>query len=162
MHSLRFDLDRFQAAQDYGGAFATALAELRAGRKRGHWIWFVFPQLRGLGTSAMAQRYGIEGVAEAEVYLRHPVLRSRLREATWAVRGQLTSNSPDLRRLMGSEIDVLKLVSSMTLFEQIARRVRALEPLPELSELEVMAGEILAIADGQGYPRCRFTLEALG
>jgi uncharacterized protein (DUF1810 family) len=159
---VRFNLNRFTKAQDHGGAFATALAELRAGQKQGHWIWFVFPQLRGLGFSPMAERYGIEGVAEAVAYLQHPVLRSRLREATLAVHGQLAGHGASLRHLMASHIDALKLVSSMTLFEHAARMVQATDPSPEVSELTTMAGEILAIADGQGYPRCHLTLDALG
>jgi uncharacterized protein (DUF1810 family) len=159
---VRFDLNRFTKAQDHGGAFAAALAELRAGRKRGHWIWFVFPQLHGLGSSPMAERYGIEGVAEAVAYLQHPVLQSRLREATLAVHGHLAGHGASLRPLMSSHIDALKLVSSMTLFEHAARTVQATEPSPEVSELAGVAGEILAIAHGQGYPRCRLTLAALG
>jgi uncharacterized protein (DUF1810 family) len=159
---VRFDPDRFTRAQDQDGAFAAALDELRAGRKRGHWIWFVFPQLRGLGFSPMAERYGIDGAAEAVAYLHHPVLRSRLHEAALAVHGHLTGHGASLRHLMGSHIDALKLVSSMTLFEHAARNVQSAEPSPEVSELASMAGEILAIADGQGYPRCRLTLAALG
>jgi uncharacterized protein (DUF1810 family) len=159
---VSFELDRFTQAQDQGGAFAAALAELRAGRKRGHWIWFVFPQLRGLGFSPMAVRYGIEGVGEAVAYLQHPVLRSRLREATLAVHAHLAVQSASLRGLMASQIDALKLVSSMTLFEHASSMVHATDPAPELSELATAAEEILAIADGQGYPRCRFTLDALG
>jgi uncharacterized protein (DUF1810 family) len=159
---VRFDLDRFRKAQDQGGAFAMALAELRAGRKWGHWIWFVFPQLCGLGFSPMAERYGIDGAAEAAAYLRHPVLRLRLREASVAVHGQLAGDGASLRHLMGSHVDALKLVSSMTLFEHAARMVQATEPSPEVSELATLAGEILAIAEEQGYPRCRFTLDALG
>jgi uncharacterized protein (DUF1810 family) len=159
---VRFNLDRFTKAQDHGGAFAAALAELRAGRKWGHWIWFVFPQLRGRGFSPMAERYGIEGVAEAAAYLRHPVLRSRLREATVAVHGYLAGHGANLRHLMASHIDALKLVSSMTLFEHAACMVHATDPSLEVSELATLAGEILKIADGQGYPRCRFTLDALG
>ena len=159
---MRFDLDRFTKAQDHDGAFAAALEELRAGRKRGHWIWFVFPQLRGLGSSSMAERYGIDSFAEAVAYLQHPVLRSRLREATLAVHGHLAGHGVSLRHLMASHIDALKVVSSMTLFEQAARTVQATDPSPEVSELASMAGEILAIAHGQGYPRCHLTLAALG
>ena len=159
---MRFDLNRFTKAQDHGGAFAAALAELRAGKKRGHWVWFVFPQLHGLGSSPMTERYGIEGVAEAVAYLEHPVLRSRLREATLAVHGHLAGHGASLRSLMASHIDAFKLVSSMTLFEHAARRVQASDPSPEVSELASVAGEILAIADGQGYPSCRLTLGALG
>jgi uncharacterized protein (DUF1810 family) len=158
---VRFDLARFSKAQDRGAAYAAALAELRSGRKLGHWIWFVFPQLRGLGFSPMAERYGIEGAAEAAAYLRHPVLRSRLLEATMAVHGRLTGDGTKLRHLMASNIDALKLVSSMTLFEHTASVANATDPSPELSELATLAKEILAIAQEQGYLRCRFTLDAL-
>jgi uncharacterized protein (DUF1810 family) len=158
---MGFDLDRFTQAQDRGGAYIAALAELRAGRKRGHWIWFVFPQLRGLGSSPMAERYGIEGLAEATDYLRHAALRSRLREAAVAVHYHLVGQVVSLRHLMASQIDALKLVSSMTLFEQASRRLQATDPSPELLELATVAGEILAIAERQGSPRCRFTLDVL-
>ena len=104
------DLDRFVAAQD--GSYPTALAELRAGRKRGHWMWFVFPQIAGLGSSPTAQRYAISGLEEARAYLAHPVLGPRLVEASRA----LTSlDATDPVAVLGS-IDALKLRSSMTLF----------------------------------------------
>jgi uncharacterized protein (DUF1810 family) len=73
-----YDLDRFVAAQDAGGSYGRAIAELRAGRKTGHWMWFVFPQLAGLGLSATAQRFAISSLGEARAYLRHPVLGPRL------------------------------------------------------------------------------------
>ena len=85
-----FDLERFVTAQ--APVFATALAELRAGRKRSHWMWFVFPQLRGLGQSAMAQRYGVASLAEAKAYLAHPLLGPRLVACTRAVSVRLTSH----------------------------------------------------------------------
>ena len=157
-----FDLERFVHAQDRGSAFAAAVAELRAGAKRGHWIWFVFPQLRGLGVSPMAERFGIDGREEAQAYLGHPVLRSRLREATAVVRDQLGARGARLRHLMGSHIDALKLVSSLTLFERVARALHAAEPCRELAELAAMAGDILDVANAQGYPPCRFTLDAIG
>jgi len=69
-----YRLERFVTAQDSGGTYQRALAELRAGRKTSHWMWFIFPQVAGLGFSAMAQRYAISGVAEARAYLSHPVL----------------------------------------------------------------------------------------
>jgi uncharacterized protein (DUF1810 family) len=155
-------LDRFVAAQDRDGAFEGALAELLAGQKRGHWIWFVFPQLRGLGVSPMAEHYGLDGLEEAEAYLRHTALRSRLRAATVAVHGHLTGRGASVRHLMGAHVDALKLVSSLTLFERVARSVRQTGPSPELAELATMAAEILEVAARQGYPRCRFTLDALG
>src|ERR687895_593124 len=78
-----FDLERFVTAQ--APVFATALAELRAGQKRSHWMWFIFPQLRGLGRSATAQHYGIGSLAEARAYLAHPLLGPRLIDCTRAV-----------------------------------------------------------------------------
>lgn len=103
-------LARFVEAQ--APVFAAALAELRAGRKRSHWMWFVFPQLRGLGRSSTAYRYGIADRAEAEAYLAHPVLGQRLAAATEAVLGH--AGTP-LRDIFGSPDD-LKFRSSMTLF----------------------------------------------
>ena len=155
---MAFDLERFVAAQNTG-AFDTALAELRRGRKEGHWIWFVFPQLRGLGSSWAATRYGLDGVAEAEAYVNHAVLRPRLLEAAEVVRAQLRGGAR-VDDLMGSEIDTLKLVSSMTLFEHVARTA-ASGPVPDLRALADAATDILATAEAQGHPRCRFTLRQL-
>ena len=107
-----FDLDRFVDAQDAGGTFDQALAELRAGRKTSHWMWFVFPQVAGLGSSAMAQRYAISSLAEARAYLAHPVLGPRLVECAEAV---LSHSDRTAREILGSPDDV-KLRSSMTLF----------------------------------------------
>ena len=80
-----FDLDRFVLAQ--ADSYACALAELRAGCKRSHWVWFVFPQLQGLGRSPMAQHYGLSGLAEARAYAAHLVLGPRLRECVQALLG---------------------------------------------------------------------------
>ncbi len=104
-----FDLARFAAAQD--GVYPDALAELRRGRKTSHWMWFVFPQLRGLGRSPMAQHYGIASLAEARAYLAHPILGPRLIEASAAV----LAAPGDAETILGS-VDALKLRSSMTLF----------------------------------------------
>jgi uncharacterized protein (DUF1810 family) len=109
-----FDLGRFVAAQD--GILPQALSELRAGRKRSHWIWFVFPQIAGLGSSPMAQRYAIASLDEARAYLAHPVLGPRLRESTEAALSGATGSAHDL---FGSPDD-LKFRSSMTLFAQAA------------------------------------------
>jgi uncharacterized protein (DUF1810 family) len=110
--SSSFRLDRFEVAQDRGGTYGRALAELRAGRKQTHWMWFVFPQLAGLGRSETARRYAISSLPEAAAYLRHPVLGARLRECSAAL---LEGPSADAREVLG-EIDALKLRSSMTLF----------------------------------------------
>jgi uncharacterized protein (DUF1810 family) len=105
-----FDLRRFVSAQ--AGVYRSVVQELRGGRKRGHWMWFVFPQLRGLGSSPMAARYGISSLEEARAYLRHGVLGPRLRECTQLV-NQVRGRS--ITEIFGSPDD-LKLRSSMTLF----------------------------------------------
>ena len=104
------DLQRFVDAQD--AVYDDVLDELHDGRKSSHWMWFVFPQLRGLGQSAMAVRYGIVSLAEARAYLRHPVLGPRLRECTRLV---LAVEDRSARDIFGSPDD-LKLRSCMTLF----------------------------------------------
>ena len=109
-----FDLERFVQAQD--GVYEQALRELRDGAKRGHWMWFVFPQVAGLGSSPTAQRYAISGLDEAHAYLAHPVLGPRLVECAQAL---LELGERDPVRVLGS-IDALKLRSSMTLFEAAA------------------------------------------
>jgi uncharacterized protein (DUF1810 family) len=107
-----FDLDRFVTAQDEGWTYARALAELRAGRKGSHWMWFVFPQEAGLGQSAMSRRYAIGSMEEARAYLAHPVLGPRLRECAAAL---LAVEGRSAVEILG-EVDALKLRSSMTLF----------------------------------------------
>ncbi len=106
------DLERFVAAQDSDGTYADALAELRAGRKTSHWMWFVFPQLEGLGHSATARRYALPGLAEARAYLAHPVLGPRLVACAEALTA-LAEDDPE--RVLGP-VDAQKLQSSMTLF----------------------------------------------
>lgn len=108
------DLQRFLDAQDEGGTYERALAELRAGRKRSHWMWFVFPQLTGLGSSAMSQRYAIASLAEAHAYLEQPLLGARLRECAAAL---LALEGRSAEQVMGT-VDAVKLRSSMTLFER--------------------------------------------
>lgn len=104
-------LTRFVTAQDRDGSYDRALAELRAGDKRTHWMWFVLPQLAGLGRSPMAELYGIDGLEEARDYLRHPVLGPRLRECAHALLGARGSAEAVL-----GLTDALKLRSCMTLF----------------------------------------------
>jgi uncharacterized protein (DUF1810 family) len=115
MAARPFDLKRFVDAQ--AGVYATALAELRAGHKRTHWMWFVFPQIAGLGLSPTAQRYAIASLDEARAYLGHPLLGARLREATTAVNGLAGRTAHEI---FGSPDD-LKFRSSMTLFREAAR-----------------------------------------
>ena len=111
---MSFDLERFVAAQ--AGVYEGALRELRAGRKTGHWIWFVFPQLVGLGRSEMSRFYGIESIDEARAYLDHPILGSRLRECVNAV---LETSGATADEIFGS-LDAMKVRSSMTLFHRTA------------------------------------------
>lgn len=139
-----FDIERFVEAQEseYSG-YAQALQEIRSGGKYGHWIWYIFPQLRGLGHSGNAQFYGIEDQQEAREYLAHPVLGVRLREIT-----QAALNHADDRiaiELMGSEIDALKLKSSMTLFDRVCPG-------------DIFAEVLDAFYDGE---RCQWTLNML-
>jgi len=108
-----FNLQRFLDAQD--GIYETALAELSAGSKRSHWMWFIFPQLRGLGLSPTAQFYGISSLDEARAYLQHPVLGTRLREC---VEAMLPWEGRPAEQILGS-IDALKLRSSLTLFDRV-------------------------------------------
>lgn len=107
---LPYDLSRFVTAQ--AAMFADALAELHAGRKRSHWMWFIFPQLRGLGISATAQHYGLSGIGEARAYLSHPVLGPRLAASVEAV---VSLRGLTLSQIFGAPDD-LKFASSMTLF----------------------------------------------
>ena len=109
-------LERFLQAQAQGGSFVRALAELKAGRKTGHWIWWVFPQLKGLGSSHNSTYYGLADEAEAAAYLAHPVLGMRYLECVEVVHGHLCKGGVSLLGLMGSEVDVLKLRSSLLLF----------------------------------------------
>jgi uncharacterized protein (DUF1810 family) len=107
---MSHNLQRFLDAQQHD--YATALAEIRAGRKRSHWMWYIFPQIQGLGFSETAQFYAIRDRAEAEAYMQHPVLGGRLMEISAAL---LTLENPNATRIMGSPDDI-KLKSSMTLF----------------------------------------------
>jgi uncharacterized protein (DUF1810 family) len=154
-------LDRFTQAQDDSEwGYSSALAEIRAGRKTGHWIWYVFPQLAGLGTSAPSRLYGVAGRAEAEAYLHDPVLHARLLEMTQAVAEQLR-RGVSLDVLMGSAIDATKLVSSLTLFGSVATALAATDKEPGHARLADVAAEVLDRAAATGYPPCRYTLERL-
>lgn len=106
------DIERFVRAQD-DGVYEQALAEIRSGRKRSHWIWFVFPQARGLGRSPMAERYGIGSREELDAYVNHPLLKARLIEISHAL---LALPGSDPVAVLG-DIDAIKVRSSMTLFE---------------------------------------------
>ncbi|TKT72354.1 DUF1810 domain-containing protein [Afipia massiliensis] len=107
------DLQRFVAAQ--APVYPRVVLELRAGRKQSHWMWFIFPQIEGLGFSAMAQRYAVHSSAEAVAYLDHPVLGPRLRECTRLVNAV---DGKDIHAILGSPDDI-KFRSSMTLFAEV-------------------------------------------
>ena len=111
-----FGLQRFVDAQDDGGTYDQALRELRAGRKRSHWMWFVYPQVTGLGSSPMAQHYAISGLPEARAYLAHPVLGRRLIECARALTELEETDAVDVF----GPIDAQKMRSSMTPFAQAA------------------------------------------
>jgi uncharacterized protein (DUF1810 family) len=111
-----FRLARFEIAQDDGGTYAAAVSELRAGRKVSHWMWFIFPQICGLGQSSMSRTYAITSPAEAKAYLEHPVVGSRLIECT-RILTELTGRSA--QDILGAT-DAMKLRSSMTLFAHVA------------------------------------------
>ena len=111
-----FRLRRFVEAQDAGGTYDAALAELRRGRKSGHWMWFVFPQVAGLGSSPTAREYAISGLDEARAYLAHPVLGPRLLQSARAL---LDGPGGDAAEILGP-VDAMKLRSSMTLFLRAA------------------------------------------
>jgi uncharacterized protein (DUF1810 family) len=151
-------LARFHEAQagPHGG-YDMALAEIRRGRKTSHWIWYIFPQLAGLGHSFMAKRYAVRDLAEASAYLRDPLLRARYEEITAAVRDQLARGRA-LEDLMGSRIDALKLVSSLTLFRAVAHSLAvddsSFEPLAQLCETT------LHQTAAEGYSPCSHTVTA--
>jgi uncharacterized protein (DUF1810 family) len=111
-----YDLQRFVAAQDAAGTYQRALSELRAGRKRSHWMWFVFPQIAGLGNSPNARAYAISSLAEAKAYAADPLLGPRLLECARALLAIEGKSAPEIL----GEIDAIKLCSSMTLFAAAA------------------------------------------
>src|SRR5437868_1200945 len=145
-------LERFHEAQARPGAgYDSALAEIRAGGKRSHWIWYIFPQIEGLGRSSTARAYAIQDLGDACTYLRDPVLRDRYEEIVAAVSEQLVRGIR-VEDLMGSRIDALKLVSSLTLF-----RAAAEQPAREDSTFTSLAERLAALL-GQteiGRASCR-------
>lgn len=153
------EIARFVEAQA-DGEYERALAEISAGGKRGHWIWYVFPQIDGLGMSHMSQAYAIRDRAEAEEYLRHPLLSQRLLDIAAAAAEHL-KNGVALNTLMGSSIDASKLVSSMTLFGEVARAMPDDSRTPTTDALADAADAILSAAATQGYPRCAHTVRRL-
>ena len=151
---ITMSFEHFKSAQE--SDFDQALSELNRGRKTSHWIWYIFPQLAGLGASDMAQRYALQDIREAVEYLRDPLLRSRLLQVTNTVAQQL-GRGTTLTTLMGGRLDAMKLVSSLTLFEIAAERLEAKASAVDLTELRARCGDVLALAERQGFPRCAFT-----
>ena len=156
-------LERFKKAQNSPETgFDSALREIRSGRKRGHWIWYVFPQLSGLGTSEFSRSFAIDGEDEAVRFLQDPELRERLRTIASAVADQLRSgDGGSLRALMGSEVDARKVVSSLTLFGDVAKQMYQIDKNDELNSIAMVADEVLTAAAAQGYPACAYTLRRL-
>ena len=110
------DLERFVTAQDNGDVYRHAVAELRAGRKRTHWMWFVFPQIEGLGASPTSRHFALAGIDEARAFLQHPVLGPRLVECA----GLVVAAAPATAEEIFGAVDAMKLRSSMTLFSLAA------------------------------------------
>lgn len=156
-------LERFREAQNSShSGFESALDELRSGGKRGHWIWYVFPQIVGLGTSEAARTFALSGEEEAAEFLRDPELRSRLLTITRVVAEELTTGkAKSLVALMGSDIDARKVVSSLTLFRHVARKLFEAEGIEACGAMSNVADEVLTMAASQGYPPCSFTLRRI-
>jgi uncharacterized protein (DUF1810 family) len=158
--------DRFLRAQASTSAgYDVAVGELRAGRKQGHWIWYIFPQLEGLGRSDIAERFAIESADAAARYIAHQQLGTRLLAAMQVL--QLLVKPPheiDLTVLMGGRLDAQKMVSSLTLFGFVAQTM-ADDPDTSVAmrarAIVATSNELLQHAEQQGLARCRFTLTAL-
>jgi uncharacterized protein (DUF1810 family) len=156
-------LDRFRTAQSGPHAgFEAALHEIQSGRKVGHWIWYIFPQLSGLGRSRLSQIYAVDGKEEATEFLRDAELRLRLLTITRAVADRLRAKSPALLRdLVGSDVDAAKVVSSLTLFAHVAKTLDATEGGHTYAPIAAAAEEVLNVAATQGHPRCAHTRQLL-
>jgi uncharacterized protein (DUF1810 family) len=152
-------LSRFHTAQASPTAgYDAALAEIRRGRKTSHWIWYIFPQIEGLGRSSTARAYAIRDLAEACAYLRDPLLRARYKEIAGAVSDQL-ARGISLETLMGGRTDALKVVSSLTLFRAAAQSLGR-----EELDFDFVAQRfdfLLGETGAQGYPPCAPTLDAI-
>lgn len=156
------DLARFHAAQAHPNwGYPAALAEIRAGMKASHWMWYIFPQIRGLGSSSIAEKYAITSAAEAEAYLRDPVLGRRLDEITRALEGHVCAATAkkSFDTILG-DIDALKVVSCLTLFVEVARRLGGAAE-PWVVSFRESAERVLAAAAREGRNPCSFTLNRL-
>jgi uncharacterized protein (DUF1810 family) len=149
-------LERFHEAQaTHAAGYDTALAEIRDGGKRSHWIWYIFPQIEGLGRSSTARAYAVRDLGEACAYLRDPILRARYEEIVATVSEQL-NRGVCMEDLMGNQTDVLKLVSSLTLFRAAAEQLARQDPT--FASLAQRLSALLEQTAEQGYPACDFTL----
>src|SRR5213079_2851990 len=143
-------LERFHEAQARRWTgYDTALAEIRAGGKRSHWIWYIFPQIEGLGHSSTAQAYAIRNLGEACEYLRDPILRARYEEIVAAVSEQLVRGIR-VEDLIGGRTDALKLVSSLTLFRAAAEQLAREDPV--YASLTEHLAALLELTGEQDYP----------
>jgi len=149
-------LERFHKAQaSRSGGYDTALAEIRAGGKRSHWIWYIFPQIEGLGRSSTARAYAVRDLGEACAYLRDPILLARYEEIAAAVSEQL-GRGIRIEDLMGGRTDAVKLVSSLTLFRTATEQLARVDPV--YASLAERLSALLEQTSRQGYPACDFTL----
>ena len=147
----RADLSRYEA---HLNDFDRALAEIEAGRKRSHWMWYVFPQVAGLGITGTSRIYAIGSVAEAEAFLLHPALGAAYRRIVDAVWHQVVEEGVTVRALFGYPDD-LKLVSSLILFAAVARQLQ--QPTPDIVTFATRADDILRAAYEQGFDKCTTT-----
>src|SRR5438309_1997010 len=145
-------LERFHEAQArHWAGYDMALAEIRACGKRSHWIWYIFPQIEGLGRSSTARAYAIQDLGVACAYLRDPILRTRYEEIVAAVSEQLVRGI-SVEDLMGGRTDTLKLVSSLTLFRAAAQQLAREDPT--FASLAERLAALLTQTSDQGYPAC--------
>src|SRR6266567_3017562 len=149
-------LERFHEAQaEHSAGYDTALVEIRAGGKRSHWIWYIFPQIEGLGRSSTARAYAMRDLGEACTYFRDPILRARYEEIVAAASEQLIRGIR-VEDLMGGRTDALKLVSSLTLFRAAAEQLAREDPV--YASLAERLAALLGQTGEQDYPACDFTL----
>jgi uncharacterized protein (DUF1810 family) len=153
-------MERFHEVQaNRWAGYDTALEEIRAGGKRTHWIWYILPQIEGLGRSSTARAYALRDLSEACAYLRDPILRTRYGEIAGAVNEQLVRGIR-VEDLMGGRTDALKLVSSLTLFRAAAEQLAREDPT--FASLAERLVTLLMQTCEQGYPPCDFTLARIG
>ena len=156
------DLDRFKNAQDEESeGYQAAMREMQTASKQSHWIWYIFPQLEGLGASSTSRFYALADTDEAIAYLADRVLGPRLVEISETVAVRVRGGM-SLNTLMSSATDAGKLVSCMTLFGGLAGKLNADGNDESLKRLSRAAQEILAAGEREGIPACRFTMARLG